>query len=320
MPFNGSGVFTNIYNWLNDAAAGILIRADRMNAQDTDIATALTNTICRDGQTVITANLPMAGFRHTGVGNGVARTDYAALAQLQDGALFYLGLAGGTADVITINATPAFAAYVDGQRFIFEASGANTTAVTVALNGLTAKDLRKGYNEALVVGDILNKQRVEMVYNATDGIFQMISPIPYTNISRINVAETRSASINMADNQIIRPEIKDYAETKADVTAAATTTIDIVDGNVVNLAQAANITTFTWSNPSATGKACSFTLIRTKDATGTARTIAWPASVKWGGGAAPTITQTTGAVDVFTFITLNAGTTWYGFAGGLNFF
>lgn len=130
--------------------------------------------------------------------------------------------------------------------------------------------------------------------------------------SKTDVSETRSAAINMADNVLQRPEIKDYSETTASVNAASTTTIDIVDGNVVLLAHGTNISTFTWSNPSPTGKSCSFTLKRTKDNSGTSRTIAWPAAVKWTLGAAPSLTQTANAVDVFSFFTTDAGTTWYG--------
>lgn len=139
-----------------------------------------------------------------------------------------------------------------------------------------------------------------------------------TNFSSIDtILNTRTQDYNFADFLIVRPEIKDYAETKQDVTAASSTTFDLTGGNVVALSHGTNITTLTFSNPSATGKACSFTLIRTKDNSGTTRTIAWPASVDWAGGVAPTLTQTANAVDIFTFMTVDAGTRWYGFAAGL---
>ena len=70
--------------------------------------------------------------------------------------------------------------------------------------------------------------------------------------------------------------------------------------------------TFTFSNPSASGKSCSFTLILTN---GGSQTVNWPGSVDWPGGAAPTLTTT--GVDVLVFTTVDAGTTWYGFAAGL---
>jgi hypothetical protein len=55
-----------------------------------------------------------------------------------------------------------------------------------------------------------------------------------------------------------------------------------------------------------------FTFLLTNDATA-GRTIVWPASVKWpNGGVPPTRTTAAGATDVYTFFTLNSGTTWYG--------
>lgn len=82
MPYNGSGIFTRIYSWVNDAAANIKIRADRMDAEFNGIATGLTNCITKDGQTTVTANLPMAGYRHTGVGDALLSDQYTSLSQV----------------------------------------------------------------------------------------------------------------------------------------------------------------------------------------------------------------------------------------------
>lgn len=129
---------------------------------------------------------------------------------------------------------------------------------------------------------------------------------------------TRTQAYNFADYNLARPTIKDYAETKQDVTAASSTTIDITAGNVVVLSHGTNISTLTISNPSPTGSACSLTIIRIKDNSGTARTITWPASVKWSGGVAPTLTSSANAVDIISLVTYNAGTAWYANAA-LNF-
>ena len=63
-----------------------------------------------------------------------------------------------------------------------------------------------------------------------------------------------------------------------------------------------------------TGNATAFTLKVIQDST--ARTITWPASVDWAGGTAPTLTATSGGVDVFVFYTIDGGTTYYGFTAG----
>lgn len=121
-------------------------------------ATGLSTAITKDGQTTITANLPMAGFRHTGVGAGVAGNDYATVAQVQGqgGAFVAAASVGGTADAITLTPSPAITNYTAGQRFSFVAEGTNTTAVTVATSGLPTRAVTKEGATALVAGDILS--------------------------------------------------------------------------------------------------------------------------------------------------------------------
>lgn len=63
MGFNGNGVFELPYNWVEDAAAGINILADRMQAQDQSIADGLSITLTRDGQAAMEANLDMGNFK-----------------------------------------------------------------------------------------------------------------------------------------------------------------------------------------------------------------------------------------------------------------
>jgi hypothetical protein len=75
--------------------------------------------------------------------------------------------------------------------------------------------------------------------------------------------------------------------------------------------------TVTFSNPPASPKVFSFTLQTTGN--GTAYTTNFPAAVKWASGVAPTITSTNGKIDIFTFVTHDGGTNWFGFISGQNF-
>lgn len=68
----------------------------------------------------------------------------------------------------------------------------------------------------------------------------------------------------------------------------------------------AGASTFTFSNPPASGLAYSFSL----ELTHTSGTITWPASVKWSGDVAPTLT--TGKTHIFVFVTDDGGTRWRG--------
>ena len=101
-------------------------------------------------------------------------------------------------------------------------------------------------------------------------------------------------------------------ELRQTVVAAATTNLDYALGGVVVLTQAVDITTLTFTNLPAAGQTAIFTIRRVKDATGTSRAWTWPVAIKWPGGVAPTLTQTTGGRDVFSLLTEDGGVTWDG--------
>lgn len=79
-------------------------------------------------------------------------------------------------DAYAITITPAITAYATGQIFTFKAGTANTGACTLAVSGLTAKDIKKNVSEALVTGDILANQIVTVCYDGTN--MQVISELP----------------------------------------------------------------------------------------------------------------------------------------------
>ena len=130
-------------------------------------------------------------------------------------------------------------------------------------------------------------------------------------------AVTLSGVVSGNDQEVNRVKLKDYSETAVVANTGTTYTIDLENGNVFNLTLTGNCT-YTFSNPPASGSAGAFTLIQNQDGTGS-RTVTWPASVEWAGGSAPTITSTASSTDVFTFITTDGGTTWYGFTAGQEF-
>jgi hypothetical protein len=149
MARDGSGTYSNPYsNFVN----GTVISSDEADANNAAIATALTQSIAVDGQTTITANLPMNSKKFTGLAAGTAATDSLTLGQAQAQAFAWGGTAGGSADAITIAPTPAITAYAVGQKFFWIASGsANTGAATIAISGLTAIAMQDG-GAALAAG------------------------------------------------------------------------------------------------------------------------------------------------------------------------
>lgn len=101
--------------------------------------------------------------------------------------------------------------------------------------------------------------------------------------------------------------VRDKVQT---ITAAATTTIDFSLGGVILLNQAVNITTLDLTGAPTDGSCATLTIHRVKDSSGTARTIAWPSSVQWPGGTAPTLTATASGHDVIAMQCYD-GTNWW---------
>lgn len=120
-----------------------------------------------------------------------------------------------------------------------------------------------------------------------------------------------------ANDQVIeKPVLKDYAETRTTPSSSSNIIdLDLENGNVFEVTLTENVTTTTFSNPSITGSGCSFTLILKQDGVG-GWSFAWPASVEWTDSTAPTLITTANSKSILTFVTTDAGTTWYGFLAG----
>jgi hypothetical protein len=121
MPFNGSGIFQRVRNWVADAAAGIKIRADYHDAEDDGFAAGLSNCITKDGQSIVTQNIPWNNKRITGLQDPVNAQDAATKAYV--GTQFGLG-GKMTGDLeiekdgptFTMDDTDAAGAHIIGQH------------------------------------------------------------------------------------------------------------------------------------------------------------------------------------------------------------
>ena len=96
------------------------------------------------------------------------------------------------------------------------------------------------------------------------------------------------------------------------VTALATSgtiAIDCALGDYFTLAATGNMTSFTFSNLPASGKAQTILVRITQDATGS-RVATFPASFKWASGTAGVLSTAANSVDVLAITTFNQGTSW----------
>jgi hypothetical protein len=178
MSFNGSGTFV-INSSGQPVVANTVASATVFNAFTADIATGLSTCITKDGQTTPTNNIPMGGFKITGLGAGTVGTDAVRLSQLQAGTSQLLTVSG--TDTLTALGTPTVTAYATGNTFYFVAAATNTTSVTLNVDGLGAKAVTRHGSTALVAGDILTGEVCLVVYDGTR--FQLLNPGSYTNLN-----------------------------------------------------------------------------------------------------------------------------------------
>ena len=153
--------------------------------------------------------------------------------------------------------------------------------------------------------------------NILDGVTATAAELNYNDITTLGTSEASkvvTADANGDVNLAEELKAKSYNETYLAVTSSGgATTVNCETGNTFSHTLTEN-TTFTFSNPPASGTGYSFTLKIVQDST--ARTITWPSSVDWAAAEAPTISTGSGEVDVFVFFTTDGGTTFYGFTAG----
>ena len=142
MAFNGSGTYTLPAG--NPVVTGTTISSSTTNTTNSDIATALTNCLTRDGQSTPSANLPMNANKLTGLAAGTSAGDSVRYEQV-------LLLAGGTmSGAITFNAGQT----VDGTNKIgyrnIPLSGIKTASYTLVA-GDVGKFIELGTSGSVVV-------------------------------------------------------------------------------------------------------------------------------------------------------------------------
>ena len=149
---------------------------------------------------------------------------------------------------------------------------------------------------------------------ATTGAYSDLSGTPTIPTDFVSAASggTFSGNVTVSAELIATS----YNETYAAVTSTSNaTTVNCEAGNAFSHTLTEN-TTFTFSNPPASGTAYSFSLEIIQDASASGFTVTWPTSVDWPSATAPTLTATASAKDVFVFYTRDGGTNWYGFVAG----
>ena len=319
MSYNGSGVF-QINTTGQPVVAGTVISSTAFNALTSDLATGLSTAITKDGQTTVTANIPLAGFKITGLGAATVGTDAVQYGQIQSNTDKLVTVSG--TDTLTGSVTPALTAYAAGNLFSFVVANTNTGAVTINIDGNGAKSVTRTGSTALVAGDMVAGQVALIEYDGTR--FQLLNGNSYTNLVvsgtltyggvTLTNAVTGTGKMVLDTSPAIatptlnNPTVTNYVESVVAIgTVTTTSTLSLTNGTVQTATLTAS-TACTFTMPTITaGK--SFVLML-KQAASTGNGTATFTGVDFGTAGAPTITATAGKMDILTFI--SNGTKWYG--------
>ena len=177
MSYNGSGVFT-INTAGQPVITGTTISSTTFNSLTADLATGLTTALTKDGQSTPTANIGMGAFKITNLAAGTVASDAARLDQVQGGAATFISVTG--TDSLTGTVVPALSAYATGNQFSFLVANTNTGAVTINVDGIGTKAITRTGTTALVAGDMVAGQAVEIIYDGTR--FQLVNGNSFTNL------------------------------------------------------------------------------------------------------------------------------------------
>jgi hypothetical protein len=183
----------------------------------------------------------------------------------------------------------------------------NVTSTEITDGTITNVDIAS--NAAIATSKISGLATV-----ATTGAYADVTGTPTIPTDFVSAASggTFSGDIDVGGELIV----DSYNETYAAVTSTSNaTTVNCENANSFSHTLTEN-TTFTFSNPPASGTAYTMSIEIIQDASASGFTVTWPASVDWPAATAPTLTATASAKDIFVFTTRDGGTNWYGFTAG----
>tara|TARA_R110001632_G_scaffold101543_1_gene209272 strand:+ start:178 stop:1077 length:900 start_codon:yes stop_codon:yes gene_type:complete len=230
---------------------------------------------------------------------------------LSDGMYKVLVLSGAT-QTCTITVTPNDASkfYLVDNDSGFDATFTQGTGASLSIpNGTSGIIFCDGSGAAANVKAIIDATTL-----TTLGITATAAELNYSDITTLGTSEA-SKVVTADANGVVTFDNGITEEFTAVTSSGNATTVNSRDGTVFSHTLTEN-TTFTFSNPAASGKASGFSLKIVQDASASGYTVTWPTAVDWSGGSAPALTSTASAVDQFVFYTHDGGTTWYGFLAG----
>jgi len=160
VALNGSGVMI-IDSTGQPVIANTLISASVFNAFTADVAAALSTALYKDGQQTITANIPMGGFKLTGLAAGSSNGDSVRFQQLPSATNLLPVASGGTGSGTAADARAALAVLgTAGGNMTGGINGARSSvtqhATTMDLFATTVGEIIDGTGSAVTITACVN--------------------------------------------------------------------------------------------------------------------------------------------------------------------
>jgi hypothetical protein len=132
----------------------------------TDVANALTNSVCSDGQTTMTGNLKMGGFQVNGLGAPTTASAAVSLSYVQAGTQFRLTNVSGV-NALTATLAGAATSFTAGQLVELIPASSNTGPVTLNVNGTGVVPVLSGFGKPLGATSLIAGNIYLLAWNGT---------------------------------------------------------------------------------------------------------------------------------------------------------
>lgn len=195
MPYNGSGTFTLPAG--NPVVTGTTISSVTTNNTNTDIANGLSNAVTRNGQSPPTANLPMGGFKLTGLAAGAGNGESVNYEQstLKTSATGSATLPVGTTAQRDVSPAVGYIRY-NTDLGSYEAYNGTTWVLVAADTATTGSSI-------IPVGTLLQRDtlpsigyfRFNTTYNTYEGV-KLIAGNTISSITRVSTLATVTTATN----------------------------------------------------------------------------------------------------------------------------
>ncbi len=163
--------------------------------------------------------------KRLGVGDGATAggVPHPSAADVQGQSFLYAAV-GGTGNAITLTNTPPVGSLVNGLKQVFKATANNTSSVTVAVDGLTAKAVKKmnlGALASLASGDIVSGGIYEIYYDGTQFQIKALAEGPFRSGALFYLGTaTASSSATIDLTSLLSATYDDYLIVLDNVLAA----------------------------------------------------------------------------------------------------